>query len=296
MRELGGRDAIPFKETAMPGKRDLDPGASPQHFFGAEVRRAREAAGMTLADLGTKVPCDASTVSRVESGQLSPTERFAEACDEAFPHMGGWFGRFYRASLKWDGPYPRWFRDYVDAEGRASKLWISQPILVPGLLQTAEYARAMFKAWRTADTDDEVEQLVTGRLDRQRIFDRPRPPSLWAVIDEAVLHRPVGGLKVMLDQLHHLHDMSARPKVSIQVIPAEVGAHAGLLGGVSIAAFDDDAPGIVYLDSSDEGQTSKEPGTVARMLTIFDTLRSEALPRGASRDLIGRVANERWTP
>ena len=75
---------------------------------------------MTLAGLGAAVPCDASTVSRVESGQLSPTERFAESCDEAFPQMGGWFARFYRASLKWDGPYPRWFEDWVDAEGRAA--------------------------------------------------------------------------------------------------------------------------------------------------------------------------------
>ena len=106
----------------MPGKRDLDPEVSPLHFFGAEVRRAREAAAMTLADLGARVPCDASTVSRIESGQLSPAERFARACDEAFPQMGGWFGRFYRASLKWDGPYPRWFEDWVDAEGRAAVL------------------------------------------------------------------------------------------------------------------------------------------------------------------------------
>jgi hypothetical protein len=77
----------------MPGKRDLDPEMSPLHFFGTEVRRAREAAAMTLADLGAMVPCDASTVSRIESGQLSPAERFAKACDEAFPQMGGWFGR-----------------------------------------------------------------------------------------------------------------------------------------------------------------------------------------------------------
>jgi transcriptional regulator with XRE-family HTH domain len=91
--------------------RELDPGASPAHFFGAEVRRAREAAGMTLADLAALVPCDASTVSRVESGLLSPTGRFAAACDEAFPHMTGWFTRFYNNSSSWDGPFPRWFEE-----------------------------------------------------------------------------------------------------------------------------------------------------------------------------------------
>ena len=135
----------------MPAARDLDPSASPAHFFGAEVRRAREAAGMTLADLGAIVPCDASTVSRIESGLLSPAERFASACDEAFPQMGGWFTRFYANSPRWDGRYPRWFVDWVDAERRATVLRTWQPLLVPGLLQTPEYARALFKAWQTTE-------------------------------------------------------------------------------------------------------------------------------------------------
>jgi len=105
----------------MPAIRDLDPTASPAHFFGGEVRRARMAAGMTLAELADTVPCDASTVSRIEAGLLSPTERFAVACDEAFPHMTGWFTRFYQGSRKWRGPYPPWFRDWVEiGHGRAA--------------------------------------------------------------------------------------------------------------------------------------------------------------------------------
>src|ERR1035438_2899789 len=100
----------------VPAARDLDPGASPAHFFGAEVRQARTSAGMTLAELGALVPCDASTVSRIESGLLSPAERFAVACDEAFPNMNGWFARFYGDSRTWEGPYPRWFEDWIKAE------------------------------------------------------------------------------------------------------------------------------------------------------------------------------------
>jgi transcriptional regulator with XRE-family HTH domain len=276
----------------MPGKRDLDPETSPLHFFGAEVRRAREAAAMTLADLGARVPCDASTVSRIESGQLSPAERFASACDEAFPQMGGWFGRFYRASLKWDGRYPRWFEDWVDAEGRAAVIRWWEPLLVPGLLQTPEYARALFRAWRTDDDEDKVEQLVVARMDRQRIFDRPRPPAFWAVLDEGVLRRRIGGAKVMADQLVHLADMGERASVKIHVIPAEAGAHLGLLGALAIAGLAGDAPGIVYFESPDEGQTTRDPGTVAKVTLTFETLRSEALPRGASRDLILKVAGE----
>jgi transcriptional regulator with XRE-family HTH domain len=276
----------------MPGKRDLDPGASPLHFFGAEVRRARETAGLTLAELGARVPCDASTVSRIESGLLSPAERFAEACDEAFPQMGGWFGRFYRASLKWDGQYPRWFEDWVDAEGRAAVIRWWEPLLVPGLLQTPEYARALFRAWRTDDDADKVEQLVAARMDRQRIFDGPNPPAFWAVIDEGVLRRRIGGAKVMHDQLVHLADTGERATIKIHVIPAEAGAHMGLLGAFAIAGLAGDAPGIVYFESPDEGQTTRDPGTVAKVSLIFETLRSEALPRGASRDLILKVAGE----
>jgi len=280
------------RELTMPAARDLDPGASPAHFFGAEVRRAREAAGRTLADLGGLVPCDASTVSRIESGLLSPTERFAAACDEAFPQMGGWFTRFYNNSRKWDGPYPRWFADWVDAEARATVLRTWEPLLVPGLLQTPEYARALFRAWQTTGDEDEVEQLVMARIDRQRIFGRANPPSFWAVIDEGVLRRCIGGAKVMQDQLAHLAEMSERPLIKVHVIPAEVGAHIGLLGAFAIAGFADDAPGIAYFESPDEGETTTDSATVAKIILTFDTLRSETLPRGASRDLIMKVAEE----
>jgi transcriptional regulator with XRE-family HTH domain len=276
----------------LPAARDLDPGASPAHFFGAEVRRAREAAGLTLADLGAVVPCDGSTVSRIESGLLNPTERFAAACDEAFPHMGGWFTRFYNDSRRWDGPYPRWFADWVDAERRAAVLRTWEPLLVPGLLQTPEYARVLFKAWQTTGDDDEVENLVTARIARQRIFSQPKPPSLWAVLDEGVLRRRIGGPKVMHDQLVHLAELAERPMIKVHVIPAEVGAHIGLLGAFAIAGFAGDAPGIVYFESPDEGQTTMDPATVARIILTFDTLRSEALPRGASRDLIMKEAEE----
>ena len=276
----------------MPAVRELDPGASPAHFFGAEVRRAREAAAMTLVGLGATVPCDASTVSRIEAGRLSPTERFAAACDEAFPQMGGWFTRFYRDSRSWDGPYPGWFVDWVDAEGRATVIRWWEPLLVPGLLQTADYARALFKAWQTTGDDDEVEQLVAARIDRQRIFDRPKPPSFWAVVDEGVLRRRIGSAKVMHDQLVRLGELAERPMIKIHVVPAEVGAHIGLLGAFAIAGFADDAPGIAYFESPDEGETTRDSATLAKTILTFDTLRSEALPRGASRDLIMRVAEE----
>jgi Domain of unknown function (DUF5753)/Helix-turn-helix domain len=127
----------------MPAIRELDPGASPAHFFGAEVRRARIAAGLTLAGLAATIPCDASTVSRIEAGTLSPGQRFAVACDEAFPQMGGWFSRFCHDSRTWAGPHPPWFRDWVETEQRATVIRWWEPLLIPGLLQTPDYARAV---------------------------------------------------------------------------------------------------------------------------------------------------------
>jgi transcriptional regulator with XRE-family HTH domain len=173
----------------------LDPGQSPLHFFGAEVRRAREAAGMTLADLAATVPCDASTVSRIESGLLSPTERFAVACDEAFPHMAGWFMRFCADSRTWAVAHPPWFRDWIEIEQRATVIRSWQPLLVPGLLQTPEYARAVL-GWGPDDGPD-LEERVAARMERQAIFDREIPPEVWILLHEAVLNYSVGAPDVM---------------------------------------------------------------------------------------------------
>jgi transcriptional regulator with XRE-family HTH domain len=277
----------------MASPKELDPTASPRHFFGAEVRRARLAAGMTLADLGARVPCDASTVSRIEAGALSPTERFAAACDEAFPYMDGWFSRFYHDSRKWDGPYPAWFRPFVEYEAKAKSLRNLQHSLVPGLLQTPSYARALLGT-RPNTSEDEVEQLTTARLDRQLILGRDNPPLLWNLIDEAVLHREVGGSKVMHDQLLHIAEASERPNITVEVIPYGTGAHSGLSGAFVIADFVD-APSIVYLETANGGQIVETPSAIEEDVLIFDSLRADALPRRQSRDLIMKVAEGVWT-
>lgn len=152
----------------------------------------------------------------------------------------------------------------------------------------------MFRAWQSADTTDEnLEELVGARLERQAILDRPRPPELWVALDEAVLHRLIGSGKIMHDQLLHLADLSCRPSITVQVVPAEVGAHAGLMGAFIVADFDS-APSILYAETAVEGQTIEKPALVSKAALAFDRLRAEALPRGASRDLIGKVAEERW--
>ena len=167
-------------------------------------------------------------------------------------------------------------------------------MLVPGLLQTSDYARALFQAWQRTTTEEKLDQLVSGRIERQHVLDEPEPPELWAPIDEAVLHRLVGSPKVMHDQLVHLCDMTDYPNVTVQIVPAEIGGHSGLLGAFIIATVEG-GPDTLYAENAVEGLTIEKPALVSRAALTFDRLRADSLPRGASRDLIARVANERWT-
>jgi transcriptional regulator with XRE-family HTH domain len=278
----------------MPLIRELDPTTGPLDFFGAEVRRWRTAAGLSQEQLGQRVGYSGAQVGKVETGERAPSQDFAQHCDQALPGAGGLFLRIYHLARRWDGGYPSWFVEWVQAEGRAITLHTWEPLLIPGLVQTPGYARALFQAWRSARTDAELDQLVSARIERQLIFGRPRPPSLWAVIDEGVLTRCVGSPQTMRDQLAHLLNVSDRLPITIQVVPADTGAHAGLLGGFAIAGFEN-APGIAYMESPDQGQTTQKSSVVVKVSETFDLLRAEALPRGASRDLIRKVAEERWT-
>ena len=135
---------------------------------------------------------------------------------------------------------------------------------------------------------------MSARLERQATLASGDPPLLWVVLDEGVLHREVGDAKVMNGQLLHLAEMARRPNITVEVVPYSAGAHGGLLGAFVIAEFED-APAIVYLETAAGGQIAEEPSMVAQVMLSFDTLRSEGLPRGASRDLIMKVAEQKWT-
>jgi len=276
----------------MPRLRTLDPGASPLHFFGAEVRHARTAAGMSQAELGAAAHCDGSLVSRIEAGLAEPPAGFPETCDAAFPDRGGFFTRFWRDQQGWGGPYPPWFLDWLGIEREAAVLRMWEPMLVPGLLQVPGYARAIFGSWRQ-DSAETAEAKVAARIDRQKIFGGGGPPVLWVVIDESVLDRRVGDAQVMAAQLGHLAEMAVRPHVTVQVVPEQAGAYAGLSAGFTVAA-DPDGKQAAHLDTGVQGMTVTEPALIARVVNLFDTLRAEALPRAASLELITE-AMTRWT-
>jgi len=164
-----------------------------------------------------------------------------------------------------------------------------QPLLVPGLLQTEDYARAIL-AVRPDREQDDLDEQVAARLARQTILERA---YLWCVLDEGVLRRDIGGSKVMHAQLERLAASAEYPRVTIQVIPGAI-AHAGLLGGFVVADLDGKPP-MIYLETAAEGQVTDSPSVVGHVALRFDRLRAEALPWGASRDLIRKVAEDKWT-
>jgi hypothetical protein len=153
----------------------------------------------------------------------------------------------------------------------------------------------MIRAGRPGDSDAEVEQLVTARMARQEIWDRqaPPPPMLFAVLGEAVLRQPVGSADVMREQLDRMVEAADVARITIQVMPFAAGAHPGLLGPFVVASFDA-GPDAAYLDNALDGQVTEQRKQVGRVALLYDTLRSEALSPGASRELIVRAVQE-WT-
>ena len=158
----------------------------------------------------------------------------------------------------------------------------------------AEYARALFLAEQTDTSDDAIDALVAARLRRRAIFDRPDPPDVVVVLDEAVLHRLIGSPQVMHDALVYVAELSRRPCIVVQVIPASNGANAGLGGAFYIAAADGMAE-TLQLDGVEE-QTTEKRALVRKAAVAFDRVRGDALPRDASRDLVLKVADEQWKP
>jgi transcriptional regulator with XRE-family HTH domain len=248
----------------MGRKRELTPGKSPAHFFGAELRRAREAAGMTMAEFCIKVPCAESTLSRIEGGFLSPDKRLAQVCDEVFPHYDGWFTRFYLESREWVKAYPQPFRQFPQIEREALALYFFEHSLVPGLFQTEEYARVVLASFPNS-TQDQVDQRLKARIARQAVITGDNAPLVWVVLDEWSLRRPLGSPAVMRAQLERIADMAQHPNVTVQVLTA--AAHVGLQGALSIAETPDAT--VASVEDLADGRLIEAPGTIRMLATRF---------------------------
>jgi transcriptional regulator with XRE-family HTH domain len=278
----------------MPSQESSQAG-TPRAVFGSMLRFYRQQAGLSQDALGAKAHMSGKTISAYENGWRVPT-RPAAADIDAVPEMrtNGALTELW-GKLK-DGltyqAYPSWVQDWAIKEAEAATLRWFEPLVVPGLLQTEDYARAIFQT-RFGLGSEEIEERVAARLKRQEVLLREAPPALWVILDEWVLRRPVGGKHVMVEQVSRLVEAATRPTIAIQVIPATVGAHEGLAGAFTLADFDN-APSVGYREAAGRGQYMEDRDDLATLELTWTTLRGETLPRKASLAVLEEAAKT-WT-
>ncbi|MFD9331386.1 helix-turn-helix domain-containing protein [Streptomyces sp. NPDC060065] len=264
----------------------LDPSASPLDYYGFELRRHREAAGLTQKEFGDVVNYTGSLVGQIETARKLPTDVFSERADAALG-TGGLLSRLVGLVLR--SQLPAWFQQVAELEARAIEICTFQTHMVHGLLQTGAYARAVLGALDSSRLDDRTAV----RLARQRIFEKAEPPVLWAVISEAALYQEMGGSETMRGQLARLLDFEDNPRINIQVLPYSAGAHAGLTGSYTLFRFASD-PEIVYTEGYGTGHPTANPNTVKDCSLRYDHLQAAALSLRDSAGLIRHVMEERY--
>ncbi|MFJ2603738.1 Scr1 family TA system antitoxin-like transcriptional regulator [Streptomyces sp. NPDC091279] len=263
-----------------------DPAWSALKHFGSEVQIERERLGMSRPELAKEANCGPSLVAKIETGSRVPQLEFAQACDCAFPDSNGRFARLWPLAIRY--AYPPWFRHYVELECTATVVKMFHPQLLPGLVQTREYARAVLRTSRPDNLDD----LITARMERQRILDREdKPPaSLRLVLNEAVLRNSVGDPAVMRGQLTHLRELAAVPRHRVQIIP-DRGRHHGYHSPFGLLSFSEGAD-VVHVDGFPRGYVLAEPGDVTTGQEAYDLLTAMAAPLDESAELIDSISKD----
>lgn len=251
----------------------------PARYFAEELRLTREAGGWSQRQLADEINFSQPAIAMIETCQRTPTEEFTRAVDNVF-NTAGRFERMRQRLLRPEA-VPDWFKPWTDYEREAIEIHWFEPLLVPGLLQTEDYARVLFED----GSPDQVDTLLPARMERQQILEQA---TVIAIIDEWVLHRQVGDPKIMRQQLQHLTQAQA----AVQVLPAEAETYRHLDGSFALAIVDGTLIG--YVDTPARGFLQPEQEVVSRLERRWDAVRGEALPRRQSNELILKVA-ESWT-
>ncbi|WFE28345.1 helix-turn-helix transcriptional regulator [Solwaraspora sp. WMMD791] len=260
---------------------------SGSEYLISELRRVRESMGLTQESWGERVHFSAKHVGSIERGERPALPNYLGMVDKVF---GTGFMKFYREFVIGEND-PVWFREFVDYEARASMIRLFQPLVVPGLLQTEAYARALLTSYDVVGPAQ--DSAIATRLGRQEILNRESEPCrLVAVLDENVLHREVGDAEVMREQLTVLAVASTRPNAIVHVVPTTTGAYPGLDGPFAIATVE--ARGVGYVEGRLGGKVVESPDDVAELDRDWESIRAHTLSSGQSRELIMRMA-EKWT-
>jgi len=268
---------------------DLDPASSMAALFGTRLRRLRIRAGLTQAELGKGVHVVGARIAQVERATgHKPTAALTRLLDELldadelltelWPHVR-------RES------FPDWSRRFMEMSEQATSINQYAAHVVPGLLQTAAYARTLLQVGRTLQTTQQLEERLSARMSRHTLLDGPDGLELWVVLDESVLRRSIGGADAMRAQLARLLEPVEGQRVTVQVLPFSSGAHAMLGGSLSLLTL----PGgedVAYTEGAESGQLVEEPEDVKSYAVTYDRLRALAFPPGLSAELIRAAMEE----
>jgi hypothetical protein len=269
-----------------------------------ELRSYRDQVRLTIDEVARQLEWSTAKISRIENARVTVLPRdvkfllrvygVEEGAEEweallvlaRESRQKGWWAAYGDAIHEA-------FGTYVGLEADATTLRTCESEYVPGLFQTEDYARAVMRAVTPAASDDEIEKNVAVRMTRQERLAGTETPEIWAIVNEAVIRRVVGGAAAMRDQLSCLVQASRQPSVTLQVVPFSVGAHAGMDGAFMLLGFPEpDDPDVVYVHYNSGTLFLEKPEEVHRYTLMFDHLRAAALPVNQSRDLIARVRDE----
>lgn len=271
--------------------------------LGAQLRRLREQRRITLEAAGHAIRASHSKISRMELGRVGFRVRDVADLltlygvtddDERQPllalveraNVTGWWHNY-------NDILPSWFETYVGLEESATGIRNYEVQFVPGLLQSEGYARAVVKLGFPAAPEEELERRVRLRMARQRLLRGAEPPHLWAVLDEAVLRRPLGGAEVMREQIDHILQALELPNVTVQIVPFSVGGHAAAGGPFSILRFSQpDLPDVVYMEQLTSAVYLEKRDDVDRYLEVMERLCIEAEPASRTREILTRIREE----
>jgi transcriptional regulator with XRE-family HTH domain len=284
----------------------VQPGSGPtvlRILLGSQLRNLRESRGISREDAGYTIRASGSKISRMELGRVSfkerditdlltlygvddPGERAALVDLARQANSPGWWH-------KYSDVLPDWFQVYVGLEEAASLIRVYELQFVPGLLQTTDYCRAVVELGQRAASREEIEHRVSLRMERQKLLSRPNPPHLWAIVDEAVLRRPIGGAEVMRGQLERLIMAAKEPHITLQVMPFRAGGHAAESGPFTLMRFPEfDLPDVVYIEQLTSAVYLDKREDVERYTEVMERLGVESDPPERTTDILSRILEE----
>jgi transcriptional regulator with XRE-family HTH domain len=256
--------------------------------YGQELRRRREAAGLTQEELSQRAVMSRTHIAHIEAGRRRPDVEDARRLDQVLG-TDAFFERFLPAL---DGrKVAEHFAEALEFEGRATEIREYAPKLVPGILQTPEYAREVLSSGAAPKSPEERDELLVTRLERARILENFHSPRVWILLDEAVLRRKIGGPRVMCDQLRHIANLGDGHRIRVHVLPFAAGYHALLEGFVSLMWFAD-MPPIAYTEGLKSGRIWELPSVVHECQVAYDHALGDALSHRKSLALLREVAED----